>query len=113
MNLYQSGNIRVLIIVNDALSIALATGNYLITIDDKAVIFGEDVGFGGVFRCTVLYNLNTDGTTRKIWKVKSFQFAPNRARNCRVCHRNGFLLLISYRHLLVINKCKLRSYAYS
>ncbi|KAJ3407638.1 hypothetical protein HDU80_008282, partial [Chytriomyces hyalinus] len=32
--------------VNDALATALAT-------DDKAVIFGEDVGFGGVFRCTI------------------------------------------------------------
>lgn len=32
--------------LNDAMSIALAT-------DDKAVIFGEDVAFGGVFRCTV------------------------------------------------------------
>ncbi|ORY46095.1 Thiamin diphosphate-binding protein [Rhizoclosmatium globosum] len=32
--------------VNDALATALAT-------DEKAVIFGEDVGFGGVFRCTI------------------------------------------------------------
>ena len=31
--------------INDALRIALET-------DDKAVIFGEDVAFGGVFRCT-------------------------------------------------------------
>lgn len=38
MNLYQA--------LNDAMSIALAT-------DDSAVIFGEDVAFGGVFRCTV------------------------------------------------------------
>ncbi|EIE84947.1 hypothetical protein G6F46_010718 [Rhizopus delemar] len=37
MNLFQA--------VNDALSIALTT-------DDKAVIFGEDVSFGGVFRAT-------------------------------------------------------------
>jgi 2-oxoisovalerate dehydrogenase E1 component beta subunit len=32
--------------LNDAMRIALAT-------DDSAVIFGEDVAFGGVFRCTV------------------------------------------------------------
>ncbi|CAG8433406.1 8120_t:CDS:2 [Ambispora gerdemannii] len=38
MNLFQS--------VNDAMSIALTT-------DDKAIIFGEDVAFGGVFRCTL------------------------------------------------------------
>ncbi|XP_063597742.1 2-oxoisovalerate dehydrogenase subunit beta, mitochondrial-like [Penaeus indicus] len=37
-NLFQS--------INSALDFALAT-------DDSAVIFGEDVGFGGVFRCTV------------------------------------------------------------
>lgn len=32
--------------VNDAMSIALAT-------DDTACVFGEDVAFGGVFRCTM------------------------------------------------------------
>ncbi|RUS26174.1 thiamine diphosphate-binding protein [Jimgerdemannia flammicorona] len=37
MNLFQA--------VNDAMAIALAT-------DETAVIFGEDVAFGGVFRCT-------------------------------------------------------------
>ncbi|TCD70917.1 hypothetical protein EIP91_000823 [Steccherinum ochraceum] len=38
MNLYQA--------VRDAMSIAL-------TKDDSAVVFGEDVAFGGVFRCTM------------------------------------------------------------
>ncbi|XP_045116595.1 2-oxoisovalerate dehydrogenase subunit beta, mitochondrial-like [Portunus trituberculatus] len=38
LNLFQS--------INNALDLALAT-------DDSAVIFGEDVGFGGVFRCTI------------------------------------------------------------
>ncbi|KAF9975750.1 hypothetical protein BGZ73_000500 [Actinomortierella ambigua] len=38
MNLFQS--------VNDAMAIALAT-------DDTACVFGEDVAFGGVFRCTM------------------------------------------------------------
>lgn len=38
LNLFQA--------VNQAMDIALET-------DDSAVIFGEDVGFGGVFRCTV------------------------------------------------------------
>ncbi|KIJ35694.1 hypothetical protein M422DRAFT_212474 [Sphaerobolus stellatus SS14] len=38
MNMYQA--------VRDALSIALAK-------DDSAVVFGEDVNFGGVFRCTM------------------------------------------------------------
>ena len=32
--------------INNALDIALAT-------DPKAAIFGEDVAFGGVFRCTI------------------------------------------------------------
>lgn len=38
MNMYQA--------IRDALSIALSK-------DDSAVVFGEDVNFGGVFRCTV------------------------------------------------------------
>jgi len=38
MNMYQA--------INNALEIALRT-------DDKSMIFGEDVGFGGVFRCSV------------------------------------------------------------
>ncbi|KAJ1978996.1 hypothetical protein H4R35_001684 [Dimargaris xerosporica] len=38
MNLFQA--------LNDAMRIVLAT-------DDTAVVFGEDVAFGGVFRCTV------------------------------------------------------------
>ena len=32
--------------INDALEIAMQT-------DDSAICFGEDVAFGGVFRCTV------------------------------------------------------------
>ncbi|KAF8590024.1 thiamine diphosphate-binding protein [Ramaria rubella] len=38
MNMYQA--------IRDAMSIALSK-------DDTAVVFGEDVGFGGVFRCTM------------------------------------------------------------
>ncbi len=38
MNLFQS--------INDALSIALAA-------DDSVILFGEDVAFGGVFRCSM------------------------------------------------------------
>merc|ERR1719440_1738022 len=38
MNMFQA--------INNALGIALRT-------DDKAMIFGEDVGFGGVFRCSM------------------------------------------------------------
>lgn len=38
MNMFQA--------VNDALDIAMKT-------DKSAIIFGEDVGFGGVFRCTL------------------------------------------------------------
>jgi len=38
MNMYQA--------IRDALSIALAK-------DDSAIVFGEDVAFGGVFRCTM------------------------------------------------------------
>ena len=39
MNTYQA--------VRDAMSIALAK-------DETAVVFGEDVAFGGVFRCTMV-----------------------------------------------------------
>lgn len=38
MNMFQA--------INNALDIALKT-------DESAIIFGEDVGFGGVFRCTM------------------------------------------------------------
>ena len=38
MNLFQS--------INDAMRIALET-------DDSAILFGEDVAFGGVFRCSM------------------------------------------------------------
>lgn len=38
MNMYQA--------IRDAMSVCLAT-------DDNAVVFGEDVAFGGVFRCTM------------------------------------------------------------
>jgi 2-oxoisovalerate dehydrogenase E1 component beta subunit len=38
MNLYQS--------INDALSLAMAA-------DESVIVFGEDVSFGGVFRCTM------------------------------------------------------------
>lgn len=38
MNMFQS--------INNALDIALKS-------DDSALIFGEDIGFGGVFRCTI------------------------------------------------------------
>ncbi|CAH0016421.1 unnamed protein product [Clonostachys rhizophaga] len=48
MNLFQS--------IGDALSIALAT-------DDSVLIFGEDVAFGGVFRCTMKL-AETYGTDR-------------------------------------------------
>ena len=39
MNTYQA--------IRDAMSIALAK-------DEHAVVFGEDVAFGGVFRCTMV-----------------------------------------------------------
>jgi hypothetical protein len=32
--------------VNDAMRVAMKT-------DESAILFGEDVGFGGVFRCSV------------------------------------------------------------
>jgi 2-oxoisovalerate dehydrogenase E1 component beta subunit len=43
MNMYQA--------LRDAMAIALAK-------DDKAVVFGEDVAFGGVFRCTMVSSNN-------------------------------------------------------
>jgi len=50
MNLYQA--------VRDALGTALAT-------NPKAVVFGEDVSFGGVFRCTM-------GLTEEFGKKRVF-----------------------------------------
>jgi 2-oxoisovalerate dehydrogenase E1 component beta subunit len=50
MNLYQA--------VRDALGTALATNS-------KAVVFGEDVSFGGVFRCTM-------GLTEEFGKKRVF-----------------------------------------
>lgn len=50
MNLYQA--------IRDALGTALAT-------NPKAVVFGEDVSFGGVFRCTM-------GLTEEFGKKRVF-----------------------------------------
>ena len=47
MNTYQA--------VRDAMSIALAK-------DETAVVFGEDVAFGGVFRCTMVSLLRISDT---------------------------------------------------
>ncbi|KAI9597011.1 thiamine diphosphate-binding protein [Syncephalis fuscata] len=57
MNLYQS--------VNEALAVALAS-------DETAVVFGEDVAFGGVFRCTM-------GLAQ--------QFGKNRVFNTPLCEQ--------------------------
>jgi 2-oxoisovalerate dehydrogenase E1 component beta subunit len=46
MNLFQS--------INDALSTALAA-------DESVLLFGEDVAFGGVFRCSMNLNQNFGG----------------------------------------------------
>lgn len=65
MNTYQA--------VRDAMAIALAK-------DDTAVVFGEDVAFGGVFRCTMVRRLIVEetpylththlaGTGRGVWSV--------------------------------------------
>lgn len=58
--------------VNDAMRVALAT-------DDTAIVFGEDVGFGGVFRCTV--------DLRE-------QFGPGRVFNTPLCEQGiaGFAI---------------------
>lgn len=45
MNMFQA--------INNALDIALKE-------DDSAVIFGEDVGFGGVFRCSLNLQVKLD-----------------------------------------------------
>ena len=42
-------NLNLCATITDALDIALAT-------DDSSIIFGEDVKFGGVFRCTMGLN---------------------------------------------------------
>jgi len=42
----QTKRMNLFTAINDAMRVAMAT-------DPSAVVFGEDVGFGGVFRCTV------------------------------------------------------------
>lgn len=50
MNMFQA--------INNALDIALKE-------DDSAVIFGEDVGFGGVFRCSLNLQVNFKNSEKK------------------------------------------------
>lgn len=84
MNMFQA--------INNALDLALKE-------DDSAVIFGEDVGFGGVFRCSL--NLQVSQTNfehsnivirifshngialfiEKIWKRSCIQYATMRTRD--------------------------------
>ena len=45
-NIVETKRMNLFTAINDAMRIALKT-------DDSAIIFGEDVGFGGVFRCCV------------------------------------------------------------
>lgn len=45
-NTTQTKKMNLFTAVNDAMRIAMQT-------DSSAVVFGEDVGFGGVFRCSV------------------------------------------------------------
>lgn len=52
MNLFQS--------INDALSLALAS-------DDSVLLFGEDVAFGGVFRCSM--NLAQNFGTERVFNT--------------------------------------------
>lgn len=52
MNLFQA--------VNDALRIAL-------TNDERVMVFGEDVAFGGVFRCTM--DLNVDFGSERVFNT--------------------------------------------
>lgn len=65
--------------------------------DDSAVVFGEDVAFGGVFRCTMVNMLSTFlleashkhlygviGTCGGIWTGAGFQYATYRAGYRRI-----------------------------
>lgn len=59
MNLYQAVRdamryICSLIPVNIELTVLLSLRSIALTKDDTAVVFGEDVAFGGVFRCTMV-----------------------------------------------------------
>jgi hypothetical protein len=102
MNTYQA--------VRDAMAIAMAK-------DNSAVVFGEDVAFGGVFRCTMvsfllLYRCNKlADNSERAWQKSSvctykpllslclcvypkcrsrtrFQYAIDRARYCRLWYRS-------------------------
>ena len=54
--------------INDAMRIALAT-------DRSALVFGEDVAFGGVFRCTVglreSFGAESSRRQRRLQKMRS------------------------------------------
>ena len=43
---FETRKMNLFTAVNDAMRVALRT-------DDEAIVLGEDVGFGGVFRCSV------------------------------------------------------------
>lgn len=45
-NMLETKKMNLFTAVNDAMRVAMQT-------DPTAVVFGEDVGFGGVFRCSV------------------------------------------------------------
>lgn len=78
MNMFQA--------INNALDIALKE-------DESAVIFGEDVGFGGVFRCSlnlqVIFNSRNEPQNKNLSHVNSnivyFQCYRVEKVRCRSC----------------------------
>lgn len=86
LNMFQS--------INSALDTALSR-------DESALIFGEDVAFGGVFRCTLNLQVRETGSidegytfhklsiTEEVWTHQSVQYAVVRARHCWIWYWSG------------------------
>jgi 2-oxoisovalerate dehydrogenase E1 component beta subunit len=69
----QTKRINLYTAVNEALRHALQT-------DERVLVFGEDIQFGGVFRCTM--NLAADFGTERVFNTQRAR--PGRLR-CRSC----------------------------
>lgn len=100
MNLYQA--------IRDALGTALAT-------HPKAVVFGEDVSFGGVFRCTMglteVSFIDPSANRGKliilgVRQEAGIQYSIDRARHRRVRDRPGKCWRRCYRRNTVWGLCE-------
>lgn len=72
MNMFQA--------INNALDISLQN-------DESALLFGEDVAFGGVFRCSMNLQVNNPSTIRAYVENESFNNRKNMGKTeCLILH---------------------------